>query len=139
MGILIDSDIIIEIEKGRISLEELISGRTEEEFFISVISVSELLNGVNRAKSPQIRMKRSSFVEGIISSFPILPIDAQIARIHSRIFSELSEKKETIGIHDSWIAASCIAYGLTLFTNNEKDFSKFPGLNYESWPRVSEK
>lgn len=135
MGVLIDSDVLIEMERGRVPIADLVAGRTEEEFFISVISVSELLHGVHRASSPHLRMRRSSFVEGVLSVFPILPIDQPIARMHARIMSELAARQERVGIHDSWIAASCIAYGLTLLTKNRKDFSRFPGLRFEVWPR----
>jgi predicted nucleic acid-binding protein len=135
MGVVIDSDILIELEKGRVSVEDIISKREDEEFFISVISVSELLHGVNRAKAPQTRMKRSSFVEGVIAAFPTLQIDQQTARMHSKIFSELIEKGKKPDLHDSWIAASCIAYGFTLITSNKRHFEVFPGLKLEIWPK----
>lgn len=135
MGLLIDSDVLIEIEKGRIDLQKFISGREEEEFFISVITASELLHGVWRSENPDIHTGRSAFVESILALFPILEIDLKIARIHAEIYSKMLKKKKIIGTHDSWIAASCLAYGLTLISKNIKDFKNVPGLRIELWPQ----
>lgn len=135
MGLLIDSDVLIEIEKGRINLRDFILKREEEEFFISAITASELLHGVWRANDPDIRARRSAFVESILSTFPILDIDLRIGRIHAQIASQMLKEKKIIGIHDTWIAASCLAYGLTLISKNIKDFQKIPGLRVEIWPK----
>jgi predicted nucleic acid-binding protein len=135
VGLLIDSDILIEIEKGRIDLKKFISGREEEEFFISAITASELLHGVFRAEKSDVHARRSAFVESILATFPILEIDLKIARIHSEIYSEMGKKNRVIGVHDSWIAASCLAYGLVLISKNIKDFKKVPGLKFELWPQ----
>ena len=128
MGYVIDSDVLIEMEKGNFNFEKLIRGKEDEEFFISVITASELLHGVLRAKTAEQRMKRSSFVENLLRSVPILQIDLSVARTHSKIMAETYEAKASVGVHDSWIAATCIANGLTLITRNKKDFEKFPGL-----------
>ena len=85
MGYVIDSDVLIEMEKGKVDFEKLVQGREDEEFFLSVITASELLHGVNRAKTPEQRMKRSSFVEGLLDSIPILPVDLSVARTHAKI------------------------------------------------------
>jgi tRNA(fMet)-specific endonuclease VapC len=38
-----------------------------------------------------------------------------------------------IGVHDSWIAATCLAHGLKLVTGNEREFKRVPGLELETW------
>jgi predicted nucleic acid-binding protein len=38
-----------------------------------------------------------------------------------------------IGLHNSWIAASCLAHGLTLATANLREFERVPGLTVEAW------
>jgi predicted nucleic acid-binding protein len=44
--------VLIEYERGRIDLETRIAGRRQEEFYLSVITASELLHGVHRAVIP---------------------------------------------------------------------------------------
>ena len=48
MGILIDASVLIEWERGRLDVAERVNGRSQEEFFLSVITASELLHGVHR-------------------------------------------------------------------------------------------
>lgn len=133
MGVLIDASVLIEQERGRLSLEAHVGGREDEEFFLSVITVSELLHGVHRATDPEVKAKRSAWVEAIIDRMPILPIDTSTARAHSQVWSHLAAGGSMIGPHDLWLAASCIAHGLSLVTANAREFERVPGLRLESW------
>jgi tRNA(fMet)-specific endonuclease VapC len=36
-----------------------------------------------------------------------------------------------IGPHDLWLAATCIAHGLTMVTANAREFDRVPGLAVE--------
>lgn len=38
-----------------------------------------------------------------------------------------------IGPNDLWIAAHAVAAGLTLATNNEREFKRVKGLKIENW------
>lgn len=133
MGIVLDTNILIESEKERLNISEKIKGREEEEVFISVITASELLHGVWRATDPIIRTKRSDFVEAILNCFPIIPIELPIARQHAQMWAELKSKGTLIGLHDSWIAATCLVYNHTLITTNLREFKRIKDLNVESW------
>jgi predicted nucleic acid-binding protein len=133
MGILIDSSVLIGIERGQIDLAEMIRGREEEEFYISVITASELLHGVWRAMDADTRTRRSAFVEGVIQQFPILAVDLGVARIHAQITADLRGRGRPIGAQDAWLAATCIARGLTLATANLREFEQVPGLTVEKW------
>lgn len=133
MGVLIDASILIGVERGRLDITERVRGREEEDFFISVITASELLHGVWRVKDYRIRSRRSAFVEGVLERFPILPIDLGTARIHAQLWADLESKGTPIGPHDSWLAASCITHGYTLATANVEEFKRVPGLMVEKW------
>lgn len=133
MGLLIDSTVLIEHERGAIRVAERVRGRENEPFFLSVITASELLHGVHRARRPDVRARRSAFVEAIIERFPLLAIDLSIARIHAQIWAGLAASGTMIGPHDLWLAATCLAHGLTLATANLREFAKVPGLSIEAW------
>jgi tRNA(fMet)-specific endonuclease VapC len=133
MGVLIDSSVLIGFDRGHAAIEEKLSGREDEEFFLSVISASELLHGVHRAKAPDVRARRAAFVEAVLSRFPLLSIDLPTARTHSQLWAELASTGKMIGPHDLWIAAACIAHGLSLVTGNVREFQRVPGLAIESW------
>jgi tRNA(fMet)-specific endonuclease VapC len=45
----------------------------------------------------------------------------------------LQRKGRIIGNNDLWIASHCLQLGLTLVTNNEREFSRIPNLTIENW------
>ncbi|MGH7483129.1 MAG: type II toxin-antitoxin system VapC family toxin [Longimicrobiales bacterium] len=133
MGVLIDASVLIESERGRIDLAQRIAGREEEEFFLSVVTASELLHGVHRASDDGVRSRRAAFVEGVIERFPLLSIDLETARAHARLWADLAGRGALIGPHDMWLAGACLAHGLTLVTGNTREFERVPGLAVENW------
>lgn len=132
MGILIDASVLIGIERAA-SLEQRLSGREDDEFFVSVVTASGLLHGVHRARSAGIRARRSAFVEAVLSRFPLLGIDLPTARAHAQLWADLASRGAMIGPHDLWIAAACVAHGLSLATGNAREFDRVPGLVTEVW------
>lgn len=136
MAVLIDTSILIAYERGHLDVAARVRRRESEEAFLSVISASELLHGAHRASDPGIRTRRLAFVEAVLSRFSVLDIDLEVARTHAILWSTLAQQGQMIGIHDSWIAATCIARDLTLVTANVREFDRVPGLRVENWSRV---
>jgi tRNA(fMet)-specific endonuclease VapC len=133
VAVLIDASILIEYERRRLDLERYLAHRQQEGFFLSVVTASELLHGVHRAVQPKVRTKRSAFVEAILERFPLLPIDLATARTHAQVWAELAAAGTLIGQHDLWLAATCIAHGLTMVSANVREFARVPGLMVEVW------
>ena len=133
MGVLIDASVLIDHERGRVDLQKHVTGREGEGFFLSVITASELLRGVHRGEDRGTRARRSAFVEGVLGSFPLLPIEIATARMHARLWADLAARGQLIGAHDLWIAAACLSHGLSLVTSNLREFRRVPGLDVEDW------
>ena len=133
MAILIDASILIEHERGRLDLAQHLAHRQQEEFFLPVVMASALLPGVYRAIQPDVRAKRAAFVEAILERFPLLPVDLATARAHARLWAELAATGKMIGPHELWLAATCLAHGLTMVTVNLREFARVPGLANEVW------
>src|SRR5450759_755959 len=127
MAVLIDASILIEAERGRLELVPHIARHGDEEAFLSVVTASEMLHGVHRATQPDVRAKRSAFVEGILERFPLLSVDIACARAHAQLWAGLRQAGAVIGPHDLWLAATCVAHGLTMVTANVREFSRVPG------------
>jgi len=126
MALLIDSDLLIDRERGAGTPEvEKLLG--EEPRAISVITVSELLHGVLRATGVR-RTRRRAFVEHILAGIEAIPITEPVAHVQAEIWSDLSGRGEVIGAHDLWIAATAVAHGLGVATRNTADFRRVPGL-----------
>lgn len=84
---MIDSDILIGIERNDEDIVAWVSAREDAAVFLSIISASELIHGVYRAKSLAIRAKRRAFVESVLASLSILGIDLATARCHADLWS----------------------------------------------------
>ena len=100
---------------------------------LSVITASELLHGVHRATDEATRRRRAAFVEGVLASLPILPIDLETARAHAQLSAQLATAGNLIGAHDLWLAAVCFARGLSIATANAREFGRVEGLRVEDW------
>jgi tRNA(fMet)-specific endonuclease VapC len=133
MGVLIDSSVLIGQERGHLDLESRLADRGDEGFFLSVVTASELLHGIHRAKDSVIRARRSAFVEAVLARFPLLEIDLATARAHAQIGADLMASGTLVGPNDLWLAATCIAHGLSIATGNVREFNRVPGLRVESW------
>ena len=133
MGLIFDSSILIYLERNLQNIEKIISGREEEPYGISVITVSELLHGVHRADSEKRRLEREAFVERVIELFPAYPFDLNAARIYARIWANLAKKGVAIGAHDLMIGATSISLGFSVVTSDVRDFERIPGLKIEKF------
>jgi Predicted nucleic acid-binding protein, contains PIN domain len=60
-------------------------------------------------------------------------VDLACARAHAQIWAELRSAGTIIGPHDLWLAATCVAHGLTMVTANVREFERVPGLTAEVW------
>jgi tRNA(fMet)-specific endonuclease VapC len=133
MGVLIDASVLIEYERGRLDLQKKLAGREDEEFFLSVVTASELLHGVHRAREASIRARRSALTEAVLVTFPLLSIDLPTARIHAQLGADLASRGIVIGPNDLWLAAAAIAHDLSLVTGNVREFRRVSGLTVEQW------
>lgn len=125
MAILIDTDVLIDLERGPTTPIEQLLG--DEDRAISVITVSELLHGVRRARGA-IRARRQAFVEHLLSGMEAIPITEPVARVHAEIWADLASRGAQIGAHDLWIAATALAHGLAVATRNGAHFERVAGL-----------
>lgn len=133
MGILIDTSVLIDAERGRLDLAPHLAARTGEQVFLSAVSVSELLYGAYRASDTGTRNKRLAVAEAVLTQFKVLQIDTPAARLHARIKADLAARGTPVGPHDLWLAASAMAHGLTMATANLREFQRIPGLQVEAW------
>jgi tRNA(fMet)-specific endonuclease VapC len=126
MALLIDTSVLIDAERRERSLSSHLGGGDRA---ISVITASELLHGVHRAKEGNVRTRRAAFVEALLSALEALPITMAVARMHAEIWSALSDSGNLIGALDLWIAATALSQGMAVVTVNARDFEHVPGLD----------
>lgn len=128
MGYLIDTSVLIRLERQRLLFSDLLKEHGTEDAGMSVITAAELLHGVHRADSSERRLKRNNLIEEILSKISVYPIDMEIARRYSTIWAQLQRKGVNLGAHDLLIGCTALELGFTLLTVDKRDFSRIPGL-----------
>ena len=96
---------------------------------ISAITASELYWGV--FKSGSIRNRTT--LEKFLSPLSILDYDLAAAQHYGELRAFLEKRGTSIGPLDQQIAAHALALGITLVSNNVREFEKVPGLRLENW------
>jgi predicted nucleic acid-binding protein len=66
--------------------------------------------------------------EDFLSPFHLLEVHAETAWQYGQIYRYLSDHGLLIGTNDLWIAATALAYRISLATRNRKHFGRVPGL-----------
>ncbi|MCF6180051.1 MAG: type II toxin-antitoxin system VapC family toxin [Geopsychrobacter sp.] len=97
---------------------------------ISSITLAELHYGV--AKS-QYREKNLAALEEFIIPLEILSFDEQASHTYGEIRAGLESAGTPIGAMDLLIAAHAVALGVTLVTNNTREFVRVPNLAVANW------
>lgn len=128
MGYLIDSSIFIAQERRGLRFSGLPGVAPDEPVALASITASELLTGVERADTAERRLRCATFVEAVLDTIPVIPLDLTVARTHARIWALLASSGRLIGAHDLLIAATALTHGYTVLTANVREFEQVPGL-----------
>jgi len=132
VGTLIDTSVLIAIERGDLDLATVREDE-EEELAIAAITASELLHGVHRLRGAVARTRAERFVEHLLEVLPVIPFDLDVARIHARIDAELSAAGAMVGDADLMIAATAVWLDYRVATHDLRSFPKIKGLSIARW------
>ena len=100
------------------------------EAMISVITWGELLYG---AEKSVYRLDALRTLKEFAALIPVAQMTEDVGHAYGIIRAELESIGQPIGNNDLWIAAHAKAYGLSLVTNNEREFRRISDLNVLNW------
>ena len=100
------------------------------EAVISVIAFGELEFGASKSRSPETAQ---AYLAALLSVVDLQAVPVEAARHYAQIRHALESKGTPIGGNDLWIAAHARAAGLTLVSNNEREFRRVGGLKIQNW------
>lgn len=128
---LLDTNICIYIAKHKpISVLHKFDQLMFGEVGMSTITYGELFYGAEKSQHPK---KTLHILEELIGLIPPLPISTEAGKYYGKIRSHLEIHGKMIGNNDLWIAAHALTLGITLVTNNLKEFTRIPHLKLENW------
>lgn len=127
---MLDSDTCIYI--GKVSSSKLIErfNRLAGHICISAITLAELHYGVENSDR---RMGNLETLNSLVGRVSVLPFSADAAFHYGQLRVELQKAGTPIGPYDMLIGAHARSEGLTLVTNNEREFRRISGLQVENW------
>ena len=95
---------------------------------MSAITYAELEYGVAAAANPE---REHLNLANLIEDIPVAPFDGAAGVAYGSIrMATRDSKKDHL---DKLIAAHAVALGVTVVTNNTKDFARYPGVMTENW------
>lgn len=139
MMYLLDTNIVSYFLRGASpALSQRILNSTPEELAISTISAGELRYGLRRLPPSRRSALLARQLDGLLSAIPVQPLPADAAHHYGTARSQLEAAGTPIGGNDLWIAAHALALGMTLVTNNTREFARVEGLKLENWAAESQ-
>ena len=96
---------------------------------ISSITAAELFFGVARTGSA----RNMDALRQFLATLEVAPFDEVGAEVSGQLRAWLASQGKPIGPYDSLIAAHAQALGVTLVSNNSREFKRVPGLKLENW------
>ena len=133
MGTLIDTSVIIAIQRGQLDPQHLRDTDDDDLIAMSAMTASELLHGVHRLISAVARTRAERFVEHLIDSIPVIAFDLDVARVHARLDAELSARGASVGDADLIIAATAVWLDYRVATRDLRSFPRIDGLEIVKW------
>ena len=131
MRFMLDTNVCIDLIRRRsTAVLRKLQSMSIDDVCVSVITLSEMEYGVAKNSAPD--KNRLALVE-FMAPLMALPFGDDVAPTYGRIRAHLESKGVGIGSLDTLIAAHALSAGLTLVTNNEREFRRVPGLHVVNW------
>ena len=121
-----------EIHTGHEHLHLCHQAQAPDDLCISAITYAELMHGVEKSQSTA---QNRAAITLFLSAMAILAFDDCAAEEYGQIRVDLERKGTPIGPLDTLIAAHARSRGLTLVTNNTREFFRVENLPVEDWTK----
>ncbi len=127
---LLDTNIVIYVIKQRPLAVKAKFNEQTGRMAISAITLSELMHGAEKSTRPAANL---AVVEDFCSRLDVLAYPPKAAAHYGSIRVALERAGIPIGVNDLHIAAHARCEGLTVVTNNLREFERVPALQVENW------
>lgn len=131
MRYLLDTDICIYIARRRpAAVADRLALLKHGEVGMSVVTYLELVYGAWKSQRSEESIARLEAFERLV---PSQPLSSDVARHYGKLRTNLERSGSPIGAYDLLIAAHALSLGVTLVTNNVREFGRVQGLQLENW------
>jgi predicted nucleic acid-binding protein len=132
MGIILDSSVAIAAERRGDTPAQLVANAIalagDQDAALSSVGLTELVHGIYRANTPELRLRRERFVEELRFGITVYPYTAETALLAGRIDGEQTARGVLIPFPDLLIGATALSLGFSILTINARHFNQIPDL-----------
>ena len=129
MGFLIDTNLWIAVERGRLSAAAIHAITRQASIYLSPVNLAEIRFGIELMAEAKHKQRAMTMLRRMRRK-PLVRIGAETAEIFGALAAGLSKsgRGHDFRIQDLWLAAQAVERNFTLLTRNAKDFKDVPGL-----------
>jgi len=132
MGLILDSSVVIAAERRGDTvaqfIERIVTATGDQEAALSAVGLTELIHGIYRAQTPEIRQRREAFLDELLSDLTVYPYTKETALLAGKIDGEQQSRGVVIPFGDLLIGATALSLGYAVLTGNLRDFRRIPNL-----------
>jgi tRNA(fMet)-specific endonuclease VapC len=100
----------------------------DQDAALSSVGLTELVHGIYRAQTPEMRLRRESFIEEMLRDVTVYPYTKETAMLAGKIDGEQQAKGVTVPFGDLLIGATALSLGFSVLTVNLRHFRLVPDL-----------
>jgi tRNA(fMet)-specific endonuclease VapC len=115
--------------KGKYSLEAKFEKATQENCFISEMTLAELKFGVEKSEKPE---KNKKVLDNFLTGVQILPIFHSLD-LYAKEKARLQKAGTPIDDFDILIGVTSVTHKLIMVTNNTAHLKRISGIKLEDW------
>ena len=97
---------------------------------MSLITFGELRYGAEKSKQ---RVEALDALHRLSELIPVMTPDDTVGERYGALRAQLERAGTPIGNNDLWIAAHALDLGVTLVSNNTREFERVPKLKLDNW------
>jgi tRNA(fMet)-specific endonuclease VapC len=127
---MLDTNICIHVVKNYPPQLRERFNRLAERLCISTITLAELHYGAEKSAR---RLDNLEAIRQFVARLAILPFNEEAAAHFGSIRAELERAGTPAGAYDMLIAGHARSEGMTVVTNNLREFQRMPGVRAEDW------
>ncbi|MEO8136232.1 MAG: PIN domain-containing protein [Betaproteobacteria bacterium] len=131
MGFLIDTNLWIAIERGKLSAADIHAITGQAPIYLSPVNIAEIRYGIDLMKDARQKLRAMTMLRRLRRK-PLLRITVEIGEVFGMLAARLTQagRGSAFRIQDLWLASQAIQREFTVLTANAKNFKDVPGLKF---------
>ena len=127
---MLDTNICIYVIKNRPEGLRERFNRLADQLCISAVTLAEIIYGAEKSAR---QIENIEVVDQFAARLDVLPFGERAATHYGQIRADLERAGHPIGLHDTMIGGHARSEGLTLVSNNVREFQHIEGLRIDNW------